>query len=165
MELEIGKEYLVKEYSNWRILKLERINKHEYRFEYSVYIRKEDVDEKVIELNQDTVKTFKKLKMYTESALKAHDNIFRDYELLYNNMCEIKELNEKFPDYITVNWKEINNKLIEFKKEIFDIVNLGVEDIHGIKHTLHGSLEDNFDSNLYHEFAMTYPRLKLNEEE
>ena len=29
-----------------------------------------------------------------------------------------------------------------------------------IKHTLHGSLEDNFDSNLYNEFAMTYPRIK-----
>lgn len=163
MELEIGKEYLVNEYSNWRILKLERINKHNYRFEYSVSIDKNKAEENIIELNQDTVKTFKKIKMYTESVLKAHDNIFRDYELLYNNMCEIKELGERFPDYITVNWKEINNKLIEFKKEIFDIVNLGVEDIHGIKHTLHGSLEDNFNSNLYNEFAMTYPRLKLNE--
>ena len=48
MELEIGKEYLVNECcSNWRILKPERINKHEYRFEYSVYVRKENVDERV----------------------------------------------------------------------------------------------------------------------
>ena len=165
MELEVGKEYLVNEYSNWRILKLERINKHEYRFEYSVYIRKEDVDEKVVELNQDSVKIFKKLKMYTESVLGSYDTIFRDYQFLYNDMCEIKELNERFPDYITVNWKEINKKLTEFKKEIFDLVNLGVEDIHGFKHTLYGSLEDNFDSDLYNEFANLYPRLKLNEEE
>ncbi len=27
MELEVRKEYLVNEYGNWRILKLERINK------------------------------------------------------------------------------------------------------------------------------------------
>lgn len=163
MELEVGKEYLVNEYGNWRILKLERINKGYYRFEYSVRVDKDKAEENIVEINQDTVKVFKKLKMYTESSLSLYKNMFRDYYLLYKDMCEIEELYERFPEYIHVNWEEINNKLIEFKKEIFDLVNIGIEDIHGIKYTLYGSLEDNFDKDSYNEFANKYPRLKLNE--
>lgn len=164
MELEVGKDYLVKEYDKWRILKLERINKRYYRFEYSVLVDKDKADEDIIEINQDTVKLFKRLKMYTDTALCPYDNIFTKYKDLYNDMCKIKEFNEEFPDYIKINWEEINKELIRFKKEIFDLVNLGIEDINGIKHCLYGSLEDNFDNDLYNSFAMKYPSFKLNEE-
>lgn len=69
MEFNMDKYYLYKEYYNYRINKIERINNKTVRMDYNTLIKKEDFEKEVVELTEKEVDDYKNL--LTKLALKS----------------------------------------------------------------------------------------------